>query len=142
MAQIKAQTNNSLKYALDCVSEPATMAFCYRCLGRTGGKLTTLEPPPKSLKSSRPKTTQVDWVLGPTLLGKTVGWPEPMTREADPAMREFAKLWYTTAQQLLDQGKLRSHPLRVMDGGLLAALDGLELLKNKQVSGQKLICHV
>ncbi|KAF3480349.1 putative zinc-binding dehydrogenase family oxidoreductase [Arthroderma uncinatum] len=136
--QIKKHTRNSLKYVIDCVSEPETMEFCYQCMGRSGGKLVTLEPPPKYL-NSRPKTIKTDWVLGPALHGKAIGWPEPMTREPAPELKEFAKSWFTTVQELLDQGKLKTHPLRVMDGGFPAILDGLELLKTKQVSGQKLI---
>jgi NADPH:quinone reductase-like Zn-dependent oxidoreductase len=48
-------TRNSLKYVLDCVSEPETMEFCYKCFGRTGGKYSALEPYPE-LFHTRPRT--------------------------------------------------------------------------------------
>ncbi|KAE8163276.1 chaperonin 10-like protein [Aspergillus tamarii] len=70
VTDIRASTKNGLKYVLDCVSEPETMAFCYQCLGRSGGKYTALEPYPAFLHT-RP-TVKPDWVLGPTLLGKPV----------------------------------------------------------------------
>jgi hypothetical protein len=117
------------------------MEFCYQCVGRSGGKLTTLEPPPKYL-TGRAKTVDVDWVLGPVLHGKAIGWPAPMARDPAPELRYFAKTWFTTVQQLLDAGKLKSHPIRLMDGGLPAVLDGLKLLRDKQVSGQKLIYRI
>jgi NADPH:quinone reductase-like Zn-dependent oxidoreductase len=135
---IKAYTKNGLKFVLDCVSEPETMEFCYQCVGRAGGSLTTLEPPPKYL-NSRAKTVKVDWVLGPTLHGKQIGWPAPMEREANPELREFAKKWFLTVQELLDEGLLRPHPIQTMEGGLDGVMMGLEMLKNKQVSGRKLV---
>ncbi|KAH8896314.1 putative zinc-binding dehydrogenase family oxidoreductase [Thozetella sp. PMI_491] len=136
--QIKKHTKNSLKYIIDCVSDPDTMEFCYKCLGRSGGKLTTLEPPPRYLHT-REKTVTLDWVLGPALMGKPIAWPPPMQRDADPALREFAKEWFGTIQKLLDQGKLRCHPMKVMEGGLAEIIGGLDMLKKKQVSGQKLV---
>lgn len=136
--QIKIYTKNSLKFVLDCVSEAETMEFCYQCIGRSGGRMTTLEPPPSYIHT-RPKSVFLDWVLGPALHGKAIGWPAPMGREANPALREFAKTWFTTVQQLLDEGNLRSHPLKVMEGGLSAVFEGTEMLKKHAVSGQKLI---
>jgi NADPH:quinone reductase-like Zn-dependent oxidoreductase len=138
LKDIKAYTKNSLKYVLDCVSEPETMEFCYSCIGRAGGKLTTLEPPPKYL-NKRARSVKVDWVLGPALHGKAIGWPAPMERDADPEMREFAMKWTTTVQQLFDEGKVRTHPIREMEGGLEGVMQGLDMLKKKEVSGQKLV---
>lgn len=135
---IKKLTRNSLKYVLDCISEPETMQFCYACLGRAGGKYTALEPYVEFLHT-RPRTVRPDWVLGPVVLGKKLGWPEPFNKEADAAAREFAIGWFKTAQRLLDEGKLKTHPIRVMEGGLEKVVDGLEVLKKKEVSGQKLI---
>lgn len=76
------------------------------------------------------------------MLGKKLGWPAPFDVEADMAAKEFAVGWFMTAQKLLDEGKLRTHPLRIMDGGLGDVTEGLELLRKKQVSGQKLIYRV
>lgn len=138
MDAIKRLSKNSLRYAIDCISEPETMEFCYRCIGRAGGRLTTLEPPPRHLHT-RPRSVHLDWVLAPVLVGKPIGWPAPMGRPADPEMREFAKTWFATAQELLDAGKLRAHPQQVMDGGLPGILEGLELIKKHKISGQKLV---
>ena len=62
-----------------------------------------------------------------------------MGRDGDPNLREFAKTWFTTVQQLLDEGELKPHPLKVMGGGLPAVFEGTDLLKKNAVSGQKLI---
>ncbi|ORY67813.1 putative zinc-binding dehydrogenase family oxidoreductase [Pseudomassariella vexata] len=136
---IRKHTRNSLKYVLDCVSEPETMEFCYKCLARTGGKYTALEPFPKFLHT-RPRTIVPDWVLGPSVLGQEIGWPEPFTRKQNEDLRNFGIEWYITVQKLLDDGQLRPHPVRVVDGGFGGVPKGVELLRKKQVSGQKLVC--
>lgn len=138
---IRKYTRNSLKFALDCVSEPETMEFCYQCLGRTGGKYTALEPYAEFLHT-RPRTVTPDWVLGPAVLGQAMGWPEPFTRCEDEKLREFGVEWFDTVQKLLDDGKIRPHPVKVLHGGFAGVADGLELLRQKQVSGQKLVCAV
>ena len=43
-ADIRAFTNNSLEYALDCITEESTMKICYQALGRCGGKCTPPMP--------------------------------------------------------------------------------------------------
>lgn len=141
-SQIRKHTRSSLKYALDCISEPETMTFCYSCLGRSGGRYCALEPYPEFLAQARPRTVAPDWVLGPVVLGRKLGWPSPFDKEGDPAARDFAVGWFGTAQALLDGGRLRTHPLRVMEGGLESVADGLELLRKKQVSGEKLIYRI
>lgn len=141
-SQIRKHTRNSLKYVLDCISEPETVAFCYSCIGRSGGRYCALEPYPEFLTQGRPKTVKHDWVLGPVVLGKKLGWPKPFDKEGDPEARTFAVGWFKTAQALLDGERLRTHPLRIMEGGLESVLDGLELLRKKQVSGEKLIYRI
>ncbi|OLN95722.1 Enoyl reductase LovC 2 [Colletotrichum chlorophyti] len=137
---IRSYSRNSLKYALDCISEVDTMTFCYACLGRTGGKYTRLEPFPDVLHS-RKQTVTPDWVLGPTMHGKPINWPPPFERDADVEVRDFAGKWFATAQRLLDGGKLRPHPIKAMDG-FPAILEGLKTLESKTVSGQKLVVRL
>jgi hypothetical protein len=62
-----------------------------------------------------------------------------MEREANPELREFAKKWFVTVQELLEKGLLKPHPIQKMDGGLDEVMTGLDMLKNKQVSGKKLV---
>ncbi|KAK4119458.1 NAD(P)-binding protein [Parathielavia appendiculata] len=138
---IRKRTRKSLEYVLDCVSEPETMEFCYKCLGRAGGKYTALEPYAEILHT-RPRTVRPDWVLGPSVLGESVGWPEPFTRESDEELRRFGLDWFGTVQALLHDGKIRPHPVKVLEGGFEGVADGLEQLRRKQVSGQKLVCVI
>lgn len=138
---IRKHTRNSLKFVLDCISEPETMQFCYKCIGRSGGKYTALEPFPEFLHT-RPNTVVPDWVLGPTLLGKRLGWPEPFNTEGNEEYRKFGFEWFALAQELLDDGKLKTHPHKLVGERLGEILIGLKLLKDKKVSGHKLICCV
>ena len=55
---------------------------------------------------------------------------------------KFAVQWASISEQLLAGGKVKVHPPTVMDGGLDKVLDGLELLRNDKVSGQKLVYKV
>jgi NADPH:quinone reductase-like Zn-dependent oxidoreductase len=138
---IRKHTRNSLKYVLDCVSEPETMEFCYKCFGRTGGKYSALEPYPE-LFHTRPRTVVPDWVLGASVLGEEISWPEPFTRQQNEELRSFGVDWFITVQKLLDEGQLRPHPIKVVNGGLDGVREGLELLQKKKVSGQKLVCSL
>lgn len=54
----------------------------------------------------------------------------------------FGIEWFATAQELLDGEKLKPHPLRLVHGGLGGVFHGLEQLRLKRISGQKLVCHV
>jgi hypothetical protein len=116
------------------------MQLCYASIGRPGGRYTALEPYPKFLHT-RP-SVKPDWVLGPSIMGKPIGWPPPFERDANEELREFGVKWCKTIQQLLDNGKLKSHPLRLMPGGLAGVPDGVELLRKKQISGAKLVYTV
>jgi hypothetical protein len=134
---IRKQTKNSLKYALDCISEPETMEFCYKCIGRLGGKYTALEPYLESFHTRN--DVEPDWVLGPSLLGKDIAWPPPFQRKADLEAKAFALKWFGTAQRLLDEGRLKTHPIQCEPGSLQGVLVGMELLRKKQISGKKLV---
>lgn len=116
------------------------MQFCYACIGRTGGKYTALEPYPEFLHT-RP-SVKPDWVLGPTLLGKAIGWGPPFEREGNAQVRDFAMKWFKTAQVLLDEGKLKVHPVRIMPGGFQGVLEGMDMLRKKQISGEKLVYRI
>lgn len=83
-----------------------------------------------------------DWVLGPSVLGEEICWPEPFTRQPNAELKSFGIDWFITAQRLLDDGMLKPHPIMVLDGGLDGVKGGLELLQKKKVSGKKLVCSL
>lgn len=117
------------------------MEFCYKVLGRTGGGYCALEPYPEFLHT-KPRTVKPDWVLGPSALGQEIRWAPPFTRDINPELRAWGVDWYITVQKLLDEGRLRPHPVKVIKGGFEGVQEGLDLLRKKQVSGHKLVCSL
>ncbi|ORY17103.1 chaperonin 10-like protein [Clohesyomyces aquaticus] len=136
---IKAWTSNRLKFALDTITEAKTIKLCYNCIGRTGGRLTGLENIPTELTDTMRKSVKADWILGITLTGKRIALGTGYESAPSEDRRKFGGEWFKTLQNLLDDGKLRGHPPKVMDGGFEGILQGVEMLKRKEVSGEKLV---
>ena len=139
--RIKDYTGNALDYAIDCFCTSASMKFCYGAIGRAGGRYTTLEP--YAEQSLTRKRVNPEWILSLALLGKTIGWKKPYGCDANPELRAFGREWFRCAQRLLTTGEVKPHPVRVGDRtGFEAVLDGLEILKQGQVSGEKLVYRI
>lgn len=116
------------------------MKFCYSVMGRAGGRYTTLEPYPKEQASLRTRRLKPDWVIGASLLGREIGWRDPYHVKADPELREFGRQWMEYVQGMLNRDEIRPHPVRVgEDNGLEHVLGGIDLLRKKKVSGEKLV---
>ncbi|EXJ88567.1 hypothetical protein A1O1_05497 [Capronia coronata CBS 617.96] len=130
-AKIKEYTHNNLKYVWDTISLPATTQLCAEVIS-PGGRYGSLLP----VKFPRDdvKCTQT---LGYTSVGEPV--KKPFADLPDNAADfEFAKKWIAEVESLLQQGRLKVHPLKV-GKGLENVLDGLDLLRHDKVSGQKLV---
>jgi NADPH:quinone reductase-like Zn-dependent oxidoreductase len=135
-AQIRKQTNNSLKLVLDCISLPPSVAFADKALSTEGGEYLTLLP----AKIERANVNS-RFILVYTSLGETFSFgdtPFP----AKPEDFEHAKKFTQVAQALLDLGKIKVHPPKVGKDGLRGVLEGIELLRTNQVSGAKLVYNV
>lgn len=129
---------NGLRLALDCITTPDTTRLCYAALGRTGGRYVALDPFSQAVAATR-AAIYPDWVLGPELIGEDVAWPAPHGRKANPVAKAFCEEWNRILQGLLDRGLIRMQPQLVRDTGLEGALEGLEDIRAKQVSGQQLV---
>lgn len=137
-ADIRTQTHNALAYALDCISTPQSMQLCYGALGRAGGCYTALDPFPEAVARTR-KAVKADWVMGPVMIGKEIAWPPPHRFEGNAALREFGEEWFRVLQGLLDEGRIKTHPLNVTEGGFGEVLKGLERVRAGKVAGEKLV---
>ena len=134
----RAFTSNNLRYALDCVTTVESTQACYAALGRAGGRYVSLDPYSEHITTTR-KVVKPDWVLGPTIFGQGCTWPEPYQLPPDSDVRGFGERLWSLAQDLIDEGKLQHHPLRIMDGGLEAVIAGMDLVEKKAVSGEKVV---
>ncbi|KAF2132471.1 putative zinc-binding dehydrogenase family oxidoreductase [Dothidotthia symphoricarpi CBS 119687] len=140
VADIKKATKNSLKYVLDTIATAQASELCYLSMGRLGGTYISLELSP--LDSPR-STIKSNWVLGMSLLGKDIKMGSTFQQQANPEHRKFGVKYYEQVQRMIDNGRLRAHPPKVMKGSLQGILDeGLELLRLQKVSGEKLIYFV
>ncbi|KAL7779598.1 hypothetical protein CFE70_009102 [Pyrenophora teres f. teres 0-1] len=111
--EIRRYTKNNLKYALDCIVNVESTTACFKAIG-----------------------------LGPLIFGEGCTWPEPYGRPPSEDLRQYGiKLWQI-ASRLLNEGKLRHHPLRIMDGGFDTIMDGLQLVSKGQLSGEKIVVRL
>ncbi|KAL9571858.1 hypothetical protein ACKAV7_004004 [Fusarium commune] len=99
---------------------------------------TALEPYSEAVARTR-KVVKPDWIMGPQMLGKEIRWPEPHWRPANAEMGEFGVYWTAVLRKLLDNGLIRPHPIVVKQGGLPEVLGGIEDIREKRISGKKLV---
>lgn len=107
-----------------------------------GGKYTGLEVFNEAMALNTRKTVKADWVIGLKLPGKGVDLPGGYGSPPDLECRKFGKGWFETMQRLVDAGKIRAHPPRVMPGGIESIFEGIELMRQKTVSGEKLVYEI
>ncbi|KAK4194671.1 chaperonin 10-like protein [Triangularia verruculosa] len=136
--KIKSYTNNRLKHALDCISDSQSVAICYDSLSRTGGRYVSLEYVPDELLSRR-KAVKAGFMLAFQIAGEASGLPGGYDKPADPGKLELGVRFWGVYQKLLDEGKLKPHPVQRLEGGLEGVIKGLELLRSGGVSGKKLV---
>ncbi|KAL4876138.1 putative zinc-binding dehydrogenase family oxidoreductase [Aspergillus karnatakaensis] len=135
--EIRQHTNNDLEYVLDPIVEAPTQRICYRAIGRAGGRYIALEAW-QPMNHTRP-SVEPAFIMGPAIIGSHSPLPNGYGFEADAEKRAFGIAFYAQIQKLLDERRLRAHPVRVIDGKWQGILEGLEMLKNKGVSGQRLV---
>lgn len=142
-ADIRAYTNNALKHAWDCAGNGE--AIC-------GGALSSTEPshyaainrPEEenidTLKKVNPLVGEPIFTLGYTCFGEDFVKAETEFK-GNPEEREQNSKFMDIVQELLEQGKVV--PIKTIlnnpEPGLEGAIKGLDLLRNKKVSGSKLV---
>lgn len=134
---IRKFTGNELEYALDCITQESSMKICYAAIGRAGGYYTALDPFPEHLQTR--KIVKPDWILATRIGGLPCTWPAPFASKAEPKLLQWSAPLYEDIQSILDDGKIRSHPVLKSTGGFEALLQGVSKLRRKEVSGQKLV---
>lgn len=136
---IRQATGKQLEYAVDCITDESSVACCYASMARTGGRCVTLEMCPEHMKPKRRAITQ-EFILALDVFGEAVQLNRGYGREANPSLHHFAVHWYKVVQNLIQDGKLRAHPLEVLDEGFEGIVHGIGLLKGGQISGKKIVC--
>lgn len=51
------------------------------------------------------------------MLGKKIAWPAPYDWKGNLELRAWAEKWFDMLQKALDKGKIKPHPIQLIDGG-------------------------
>ncbi|KAK9774857.1 putative Alcohol dehydrogenase GroES-like domain-containing protein [Seiridium cardinale] len=138
--KIKSYTKGNLKYVLDCITTVESTATCFAAIGRGGGKYVSLDPWPQHAAQRKVVTT--DFTVGPRIFGEGCTWPEPYKSEPSDVVRDFGITVWEAAEKMIRNGQLQHHPLRVLDAGFDAILAGMDLVRNKSLSGEKVVVRL
>jgi NADPH:quinone reductase-like Zn-dependent oxidoreductase len=131
-----------LKHALDCITDAQSVRFCYDVLARAGGRYVSLDLVPDEALARR-RAVKAAFVRAWAISGREVQLPGGYYQAADPGKRELGERFFGMFQGLLDEGRLRAHPVQVVEGGLEeGVVKGLGMLKSGEVSGRKLVVVV
>lgn len=137
-ADIRVHTDNCLKYALDCVTDAATMKMCYGAIGSSGGSYIALETIATTVKYMR-RDVRADWFLADAIMGDGVHMAGTYGRPPSAEHRQFGKQLFALAENWLHNGSIRHHPLEIQDGGLANVPNIMEDMKLGKVHGKKLV---
>ncbi|OJJ45192.1 hypothetical protein ASPZODRAFT_133825 [Penicilliopsis zonata CBS 506.65] len=134
--KIREFTQNTLRYAWDVAYSPE---LCDAALSSDSSivHFGTVHPddPPREGFASFSSTSMY------TMFGEKFdkyGHHYPASEEDF----EFAKRWTTFIERIVAEGKLIPHPKRVENGGLDGILDGLAMLKEEKIRGEKVVYRI
>jgi NADPH:quinone reductase-like Zn-dependent oxidoreductase len=133
---IRVQTNDGLTMALDTVSVESSAKYCDIALSSKGGQYSSLLPIKIERENIQSRSTMAYTVFGERFI---FGSKEIPAQSED---RLFMEKFCGIFEDLLASGKIMVHPRRVCNGGLDGILDGLQLLREGKVSGEKLVYNI
>jgi NADPH:quinone reductase-like Zn-dependent oxidoreductase len=135
-AEIRKYTNNGLKLALDTISLEASAKYCDNALSTEGGDYSAL----LAVGIERPNVND-RYTLAYTAVGEAFMFGDTPI-PAKPEDKAFAEKFWSIAEKLLAEGKVKPHVTKVNPGGLKGVLEGLQLLKEDKISGEKLVYNI
>lgn len=136
-SDIRDATENTLAYALDCITDTSSMQICYEAIGTSGGRYVALDAFP--VRGHTRKSISPEFVVTPTQFGHAIRWTPPYDLEPRPKDLEEAEVWYTIAQKLVDGGLVQAPSIEVRKGGLAAVPEGMEEVRRGLVSRKRLV---
>ncbi|KAJ5593998.1 Protein TOXD [Penicillium hispanicum] len=135
-AEIRAHTGNKLRLVLDTISLESSAQYCDAALSSDGGEYSGLLRSGIERANVNSRST-----LGYTAVGEEFMFGDHKV-EARPEDKEFAAKFWGIAEPLLAAGKVKVHTPKVNPGGLNGVLEGLKLLREDKVSGEKLVYNI
>ncbi|CBX96210.1 hypothetical protein IAQ61_001387 [Plenodomus lingam] len=131
--KIRKATNDKLKLVFDCIAEGSSPDIIAKAISSSGGHVSTLLP----VKSFGREDVKHSFTFAYTSLGEKYNDRFPASQED----YEFGKKFWAQAEDLINSGKIKTHPTEVRKG-LEGVPQGLHDLKNGKVSGVKLVYTV
>lgn len=129
-------TGGSIKKVFDTVSTEDSAAICAAAFGSTGGTYCNL------LGTDCPRSdVESVFFLGYDMSGEAYMF-EGDSYPARPEALAFGRKWYEIAEELWAAGKWQPHRQKVGGKGLVGVLDGLQMMRQGLVSGEKLVYRV
>ncbi|ESZ94746.1 putative zinc-binding oxidoreductase ToxD [Sclerotinia borealis F-4128] len=136
-AKIRSLTQNKLHHVFGTIANTSSAHICADALSSSGDNLYVnlmgVEMPRDDVKSV--------FFLGYSVTGEAYEM-EGNVRPAAPEDFELGKKVFVLLEKLLEDGLIRNHPVRSMNGGLIGILEGMRDLKEGKVSGEKLVYRV
>ncbi len=114
------------------------MKMCFEAIGSTGGKYITLEPVDTAVKYTR-RDVRADWLMAHSVLGVPVELPGTFGRPSTPEHRQFGASWFALVEKLLQQGRIKTHPLEIREGGLANIPSSVEDFRVGNVRAKRLV---
>ncbi|KAJ7661573.1 chaperonin 10-like protein [Mycena polygramma] len=135
--RILSATGNTLKYAVDCISEGMTPNQVSMALGREGGTIATLLP-----YKSRRKDVPVEtvFVLAYTSFGKVVEFP--FTSTAKPEHYDNAKKYCELISEVLSSFVIKPVPVRLYPHGLSSVGAGFDDMRAGKIHAEKITYRI
>ena len=136
-AQIRSLTQNKLHHVFDTIATSSSAQICADALSSAPDNLYVglmgVDMPREDVKNV--------FFLGYSISGEQYEiegkvWP------AVPEDFELGKRFFGLIEKLLENGLIRNHPARVIDGGFSGILEGMRQMKEGKVSGEKLVCRI
>lgn len=85
------------------------------------------------------KSVKAEWVNGLEMTGLEIDLPGGYYRKANPELHIWFSAFIRRYTALFAENKLRPHPIKVNKGGLSKVIDGIEYMKQRQISGMKMV---
>ncbi|RAH64138.1 zinc-binding alcohol dehydrogenase family protein [Aspergillus aculeatinus CBS 121060] len=137
-ALINEKTGNRLRLVMDTIGGEEAVAFCDRAMSAEGGEFATLLTDTVIPRENvRTRITVAYTAMGEEL---ELGGHRIPARKED---YDFAVEWMRKLWPFLQDGKIKPHPVRVVEGGLKGlAEQGFEIMRQGKLSGEKLVVEV
>lgn len=138
IAQVKAATGNTLRAALDAISEPSTQAFCVQTFGPAGGKLVTILGVPEDVRRMRADVVGQNTLIY-TALGRGFVFAGAEEWPASKSDREHMARFLRKTPELVRKGLVKPNPTKLFVGGLEGINAGLKYMEEGNVSAEKIV---